>query len=258
MKELCKLIARRTLPFAVRRYLWAQWGYLASQRSHFKRWWAIVCLRHCSLRLKPIRPGFGFGHGQCIDRYYMETFLERYATDIRGHVLEIADATYTRRFGGQRVSHSDVLHVTPGHPRATITADLTCADHIRSETFDCIILTQTLQYIYDTRAAIQTLYRILKPGGVVLATFPGTSMISRSDMERWGEYWRFTSLSARRLFEEAFPTKDVSVEVYGNVLAASAFLYGLVTGDLSKKELDHIDPDYEMLITVRAVKAQVR
>jgi SAM-dependent methyltransferase len=256
MKELGKLIARRTLPFAVRRSLWAQWGYLASQRSHFKRWWAIAWLRHCSLHLKPIRPGFGFGHGQCIDRYYMETFLERYAADIHGHVLEIADNTYTRRFGGQRVCHSDVLHVTPGHPRSTITADLTCADHIQSETFDCIILTQTLQYIYDVPAALRTLYRILKPGGVLLATFPCISQIARYDMERWGEYWRFTTLSSRKLFTAVFPEDCVTVQAYGNIFTAIAFLHGLVSEELRREELDYHDRDYEMLITVRAMKPQ--
>jgi SAM-dependent methyltransferase len=186
----------------------------------------------------------------------METFLERYATDIRGHVLEIADATYTRRFGGQRVSHSDVLHVTPGHPRATITADLTCADHIRSETFDCIILTQTLQYIYEVRAALRTLYRILTPGGVVRATFPGISQIARDDMERWGEYWRFTTLSSRQLFAEVFPEDCVTVQAYGNIFTAIAFLHGLVVEELRREELDYHDRDYEMLITVRAMKPQ--
>src|SRR5262249_31544196 len=190
MKELWKLLVRRTLPFPVRRCLWAQWNSFCAQWRRLKRWWAIVWVRHCSLRLQPIRPAFGVGHGQCIDRYYIETFLNQYATDIQGHVLEIAENTYTHRFGGQRVCHSDVLHVTPGHPRATITADLTCADHIQSETFDCIILTQTLQFIYDVRAVLCTLYRILKPGGVLLATFPGISQIARYDMEHWGEYWR--------------------------------------------------------------------
>ena len=253
IKECLKTLARQILPAQVR-----QW--LLRQRQSFRHRPPIGWVRFGSLRrLTPISRSFGFDRGQPIDRHFIENFLTRYATDIRGSVLEIANNTYTRRFGGDRVTKSDVLFVEEGNPRATIVADLSSKDHsIASETFDCIILTQTLQYIYDTRAAIQTLYRILKPGGVVLATFPGTSMISRSDMERWGEYWRFTSLSATRLFEEAFPTKNVSVEVYGNVLAASAFLYGLVTGDLSKKELDHVDPDYEMLITVRAIKPQVR
>ena len=102
-------------------------------------------------------------------------------------------------------------------------ADLTCADHIPSNSFDCFILTQTLQFIYDVRAALKTLHRILKPGGVVLATLAGISQIAN---DQWGDYqcWSFTALSARQLFEEAFLTENIKVETYGNVLAATAFL----------------------------------
>jgi ubiquinone/menaquinone biosynthesis C-methylase UbiE len=112
------------------------------------------------------------------------------------------------------VTASDVLHIVEGNPQATIVGDLACADHIPSNLFDCIILTQTLQCIYDVRAAIGTLYRILKPGGVVLATFPGITKISHRD---WGYtwYWNFTARSARRLFEEAFPADQVQVEATG-------------------------------------------
>jgi SAM-dependent methyltransferase len=125
--------------------------------------------------------------------------LDRYTADVQGDVLEIGDNIYTRRFGGQKVSRSDVLHVSPASSRATIIADLTCANHIASASFDCIILTQTLQLIYDVRAAVRTLYRILKPGGVLLATIPGISQVARYDMERWGEYWRFTTRSVENL-----------------------------------------------------------
>ena len=76
-------------------------------------------------------------------------------------------------------------------------------------------------------------------------------------MERWGHFWSFTSLSALRLFEEVFPESNVAVEAYGNVLTATAFLHGLVTQELKQKELDHRDPDYELVITVRAVKPTV-
>jgi hypothetical protein len=76
-------------------------------------------------------------------------------------------------------------------------------------------------------------------------------------MDRWGDYWRFTTLSARRLFEAAFPPECVSVEAHGNVLAAAALLYGLAAEDLRTKELETDDPDYEVVITVRAVRAQV-
>ncbi len=89
---------------------------------------------------------------------------------------------------------------------------------------------------------------------MLLASVPGISQLSRYDMERWGEYWRFTSLSLRRLCEEVFPVGNVAVAAHGNVLAAAAFLYGLAVEDLEPDALDYEDPDYELLITLRAVK----
>lgn len=204
-------------------------------------------------RLTPTSRAFGFDRGCPVDRYYIEEFLLNNCDAIQGRVLEIADNNYTQRFGANRVSKSDVLNVAD-ESGTTIVADLTRADSIPSNCFDCIILTQTLQFIYDVRAAIRTLHRILKPGGVLLATFPGISQISRFDMERWGEYWRFTILSARRLFEETFPEAEIKTETYGNVLAAVAFLHGLAAEELRQEELDHHDPDYEVLIAVRATK----
>jgi SAM-dependent methyltransferase len=191
-----------------------------------------------------------------IDRYYIERFLRVHAADICGHVMEIRDDAYTREFGGDRVTKTDVLHAVAGNPQATIVADLAGADHITSDTFDCVILTQTLQFIYDAPAAVATLHRILKPGGILLATFPGISQSNRR-MERWDDHWRFTTVSSRRLFGERFPPELVTVEAHGNVLVAIAFLHGLAAQELRLEELDHVDPDYEVLITVRAVKPAV-
>lgn len=209
----------------------------------------------CLHRLKPFRPLFGSGYGQCIDRYYIEKFLIAHEADIYGRVLEVAENSYTRRFGGTKVIRSDVLHITSDNPQATIVADLTHADNtIPSQAFDCIILTQTLEVIYEVRAALRTLYRALKPGGVLLATFPGIRHISRPDMESWGEYWRFTTLSASKLFNEVFGKDHVTVQAYGNVLTAVAFLHGLVSQELDEEELRYCDPDYEVLIGARAAK----
>jgi glycosyltransferase involved in cell wall biosynthesis/peptidoglycan/xylan/chitin deacetylase (PgdA/CDA1 family) len=206
-------------------------------------------------RLTPISSKWGLDRGRPIDRYYIENFLAQHASIIRGRVLEIGDNSYTKAFGGARVAISDVLHVTEGNPMATIVGDLTRADHIPSDSFDCIILTQTLQLIYDARAAIETLHRILKPDGVLLATFPGITQIARDEWAAsW--YWHFTTLSARRLFEEVFAPPRVQVECYGNVLTSTAFLYGLAVDELDKEKLDYRDPDYELLITVKAVKAK--
>jgi len=207
-------------------------------------------------RLSPISRIFGYDRGQeSITRYYINRFVMGCSGDIKGRVLEIGDNTYTRRYGDGRVTQSDILHVAPGNPKATIVADLTCADSIASDAFDCIILTQTLQFIYDVRPALSHLFRILKPGGVLLVTLSGISQISRYDMDRWGEYWRFTTLSARRLFTEFFPSPHVTIETYGNILVAIALLEGLASTELKKTELDYCDPDYEVMITVRAVKS---
>lgn len=205
-------------------------------------------------RLTPISLVFGFDRGTPLRRFFIEKFLEEYAADIQGCVLEVGEDTYTSRYGGNRVLKSEVLHVTQGNPKATIVADLTSADFISSDSFDCIILIQTLQCIWDIRAAVRTLYRILKPGGVILLSLPGITQASRYDMDRWGDYWRFTTQSAHRLFEEIFRPENLKIVAYGNVLVASASLYGLAVEDLRPEELDFSDPDYQVLITVRAYK----
>jgi SAM-dependent methyltransferase len=148
-----------------------------------------------------------------------------------------------------------VLHHS-GNEEATVVGDLTTGEGLPPAAYDCFICTQTLPFIYDVHAVVQTLHRILRPGGVVLATVGGITPISRRDMERWGHYWSFTTLSARLLFEEAFPAANVQVNAFGNVLAATAFLHGLAAEELHPSELDYHDPDYEFVITIVAVKAE--
>jgi SAM-dependent methyltransferase len=174
--------------------------------------------------------------------------------DIKGNVLEISDNTYTLQFGGDRVTKSDVLHVTKDNPRVTYIADLTRSDSLPSNEFDCVICTQTLQQIFEVENAIRHVYDMLKPGGAVLVTFPGISKIDRDAMSKWGDYWRFTTLSARLLFEEVFLKENIEVNAYGNVLTSVAFLHGIAAEELQREELDHKDKEYQVLVTVRAVK----
>jgi SAM-dependent methyltransferase len=209
-------------------------------------------------RTEPVSRVFGFDRGLPIDRHYIEGFLASHSSAIRGRVLEIGDRTYTERYGGDAVDVSDVLHVTGDSPQATIVADLTDAPEIADGTFDCVIITQTLQFTYDMKATVSELHRILAPGGVVLCTVPGISQISRWDMDRWGDYWRLTSLSARELFSTAFSPEAVEVVTYGNVLAAVALLHGLAVDELTVQELDVHDDDYQVIVAVAATKAGAR
>jgi SAM-dependent methyltransferase len=245
-----KGLLKAVLPLSTRRWL-------RTQQLRIER--ALRQLRSrrdvCRLRRKvPVSTDWGRERGQIVDRYFIEKFLADHQADVHGHVLEFADDSYACRFGGANATQVDVLNLTPGGPRTTIVADLARGDDIPSDTFDCIICTQVLQYVYDLHAGIRTLYRILKPGGVVLVTAPGIQQLDRPGMEAWGEFWRFTSLSLRRLFEEAFPKDHVDIKSYGNVLVATALLYGYAVEDLRREDLDYSDPDYEVPITVRAVK----
>lgn len=206
-------------------------------------------------RLKPISELEGYERGTPVDRYYIENFLSRNSTCIAGHVLEIGDDEYTRKFGKDKVEKSDILNYDKGfNSRTTIEADLSSAPHIPSDTYDCIIFTQTLQFIYDFRSAISTLQRILKPGGVLLATLGAIGNTYGEGPSESDWYWLFTASSAARIFEEQFPAGKVEVGPHGNVLAAIGFLEGLSAHEFSERELDYYDPRYQMLVTVKASK----
>jgi SAM-dependent methyltransferase len=167
----------------------------------------------------------------------------------------MGDPFYIRKFGDQRVTKIDVMHVKEGNPAATIVADLTSADHVPSDLFDCIIFTQSLQMIYDMKAALRTLRRILKPGGVLLLTSHGISKIGRRlGRDGWGEYWRITAQSAQKLFAETFPGDEVQVRSFGNVLTGCCVLHGIVSEEIAPADLDYHDPDFEVIVTVRAKK----
>ena len=201
---------------------------------------------------------FGRGRGKPIDRRYIDRFLERHAADVRGHVLEVGSDDYTRRYGGDRVEAVDVIDADPSNRRATLAADLAQRDQLPERKFDCFICTQTLQFVYRMQDALANVHRLLKPGGVLLLTVPGISQISPKDRDDGGDYWRFTSQSAARLLEDAFPAGSIAVETYGNVLAAIGFLHGLACEDLSADELDDLDDRYPVIVAGRARRAEER
>jgi SAM-dependent methyltransferase len=202
-------------------------------------------------RLTPISHSISSGRGTPVDRYYIESFLGRNADYIRGRVLEADDNNYTKRFGGILVERSDIVSVETSNPRATIVGDIVQSDALPEEGFDCIVLTQVLQYVFDLPAAAATLYRALKPGGVLLVTAPG---ISKIELYKWPWYWTFTAPALRRLLEDQFGQDGVTVEAHGNVLAATAFLHGIASEELNVSELDADDTNYPVIVAGRANK----
>lgn len=206
-------------------------------------------------RTTPVSRVFGLDRGTPVNRYYIEKFLAGRAELVRGRVLEIGDSEYSRRFGGDKVEKFDVLHATPDNPGATLVGDLADSATLPADSFDCFICTQTFDCIFDLQKAVQGAHHLLKPGGVLLATVSGIGQISRYDMERWGEYWRFTAASLTRLFQPVF-TGGVEVESFGNMLSSIAALQGIAVEDLPDPGLlDQNDAEYPLVLTVVARKA---
>jgi SAM-dependent methyltransferase len=167
----------------------------------------------------------------------------------------MGDAFYINKFGGKKVTQIDIMHVVEGNPQTTIIADLTQAEHVPSDMFDCIIFTQSLQMIYDLKTALQTLHRILKPGGTLLLTTSGISKIARRlGKDDWGEYWHLTTQSSATVINETFPGSSVEITSYGNVLSAMCYLHGLAADELPQNKLDYLDPDFEVIVTAKVVK----
>lgn len=202
-------------------------------------------------RTTPLSNNWGSDRGTPVDRYYIEHFLKDHRGDIRGRVIEVKNSQYTERFGID-IERREVLDINPHNPEATIHADLAAAHSIPSDSFDCFILTQTLQFIYEPRAALAHARRVLRSGGAILATVPS---IIRMDCELDDiDYWRFTVPSCRSLFGEIFGADRIVIHAYGNVLASTAFLNGMAAEELHRNELDAPDSRFPVVIGVRAVK----
>ena len=186
-----------------------------------------------------------------VDRYYIEAFLGAHSADIRGRVLEIGDAAYSRRFGGNRIERQDVLHLRSGEPNATIWGDLSQPNTLPPSTFDCIIFTQTLQMIFDMPAAIAALRHALRANGTLLVTAPGISPVDRDEWkDTW--YWSLTEQALAKLLDGPFDIHRTSTRTYGNLFAATAFLHGASVEDTGKSRLEPLDPAYPVLVTARA------
>ena len=208
-------------------------------------------------RTSPVSSCFGFDRGTPVDRYYLDKFFSENGSIIRGKVLEVGDSSYSRKFSRGAVESFHVLqHAALGTDSNAIIGDLTDRDTLPAGSFDCFICAQTFQYTFEIQKAVQGAYHLLKPGGLLLATIPGISQISRYDADRYGDYWRFTIDSVTRLFEPVF---DGGMEVasFGNVLSSKLLLDGIPIEELPDLSLlDMHDRDYPMIVTMVARKAR--
>ncbi len=204
-------------------------------------------------RLKPFSNSYGFDRGKPVDRYYIEKFLQGYSNDIYGTCLEILDCTYTNRFGNDRVKRCDVLDIDENNPKANIISDIQDVSIVADNTYDCLVVTQMIQFLPSPEKAVKEAFRMLKPGGVLLTTAPCLSKIDPiAGVDN--DYWRFTQASAKKVFGSVFGEENTEVHMYGNLLLCIAFLQGLAQCDIKQNEFDYYDPDFPLLVCVKAKK----
>ena len=202
--------------------------------------------------LQPVSRLFGFDRGTPIDRFYVNKFIKSNADLINGSVLEVGDNQYTKQYGTN--IHRSVVIAGSVDDAECFDVDLTNKNSYSSiGFFDCVIATQVLNFIYDMKSAVEGLHSLTKPGGVVIITLAGLAQISRYDADRWGDFWRFSNMSAQRIFEEFF--ENVEVRTFGNVRSATAFMQGLSSEDLTNRELEYFDEDYQVVVCVKAIRA---
>lgn len=213
----------------------------------------ILLNKLLSMKTMPIDAYFGTKRGEPIDRYYIEKFLEDHKRFIFGKCLEIAEDTYTKQFGEDRVTASMMLHVE-GWGINVVKGNLETGEGIAPEAFDTMIITQTLMFIYDVESAVKNIYTGLHKGGSALVTVSGISQISRHDDDNWGMFHSFYLSGLKRLFYPVFGEENVEIVHYGNVKTAMALLYGATREELSEEDFNASDMDYPVIYGIHAQK----
>jgi len=196
-------------------------------------------------RNKPFSSTFGFERGTPVDRYYLHRFLDEHAALIGGDVLEVQTNSYTNRFG-RGVRRSATFDIVPQfHP--TYLCDLAhSADVLPSAAFDCVLLPNTLQHLRELDACLEHIRRIVRPGGVILASAAGLLPLTGDAPDMW----RFSPDGWREKLARTWPDVDVVVSGHGNCLASVAAQLGLALEELSDAELDVDDPRFPVLTTI--------
>ncbi len=193
----------------------------------------------------PFSRVFGTDRGTPIDRIYIERFLKENSDLIKGDCVEIAENTYTNKYGTD-VKNAFILHVEGGEN--AIKGDLVSGEGIKSELVDCAIITQTLMFLNDLSTVSDNIYRMLKHGGNALVTVAGISQISRFDADRWGHFYGFYPDGVKALFSNNFKNENISICTYGNVKLAMGYLYGMCAEDFDKEDFEYYDEHYPMII----------
>jgi SAM-dependent methyltransferase len=228
-------------------------------RTAWKRLPLVRQLRCVAFRrLEPL--GGGRQAGTAVVRHYWAQFLLEHRGDIRGRALEVGATSTIRRYGGPSLLRADAIDLSRHGEHVTVVADLSRADDVPSDTWDCFVNQFTMHLIHDAEAALYHAVRILRPGGVLLVNFPCVDYYFASGLDMGTGrplhlYWWFTPIQVETLLRRAgLGDGDYRLQIFGNLFARIAYQLNVPAEELTRRELDTVDPGHPLLICVRAVK----
>lgn len=230
--------------------------------SRIARWPRLPIIRHLRcLSLRRLRPvSNGRQRGTPVVRYYWAHYLRQHQPDICGNALEVGTTATIRRYGGKAVIRADAIDLEAHSPEVTVVADLSRADHVPSDTYDCFINQFTMHLIYDVEAALYHAIRILKPGGVLLVNFPCVDYYFAKGLDMGTGaplflYWWFTPIQVENLLRRlGLGGADYELVIYGNLFARIAYQMNIPAEELTRNELEHVDAGHPLLICARVAK----
>jgi SAM-dependent methyltransferase len=197
-------------------------------------------------RLRPFSESYGFERGTPVDRYYLHRFLEEHRHLITGRVLEIEYPSHTRQYGHDLTATDSVNIVAGTYPNLTYLVDLAQSEGvIPDDSYDCFLLPNTLCVLRNIEGCLRHALRVVKPGGVILAS-TGTFVPLTGARD---DYWRLSAEGWRELTSRTWPGCDVRIEHHGNCLTTVAAMLGLALEELKSAELEYHDPRFPVLVT---------
>lgn len=195
----------------------------------------------------PVGDKMGLDRGTSISRYYITKWLDKTCTRLKdvSSSYEVGDDRYIKHY------FPKANHFTLDYSKGE---DLTKPETLTQSSVDVFICTQVFNFIYNIQCAVTGAYSVLKDDGLLVGTVAGvTSQISRFDMDRYGDYWRFSDIAIKKLLESVFGEGNVEVEAFGNAMASTAYIQGMCVEDLPHQELlDILDPDFPLVIGFKA------
>lgn len=129
------------------------------------------------------------------DRYLLKKQIKEAANHLGGKILDVGAGEIRRYMSLFKFSEYVTVDIDPKFkPDIIAPADKLPVDE---NSFDSIICTQVLEHAKNPMAVVAEFYRVLKPGGVCLATMPQLNELH----EEPRDYWRYTKFGLEELFK---------------------------------------------------------